>query len=343
MRGLVLKGARDLSLEEVPIPKRNSGEALVRVHSAGICGSDVLRYRGEGLRKLPLIPGHEISGIVEDVGSVDDKAWIGAPVAVYPVIGCGKCHSCKRNWPHLCEDYDYVGSRRNGGMAEFVRVPISSLFGLSEPSMTAVGVLMEPVAVAVHAIARAGVLVTGGVRVVIRGGGTIGLLTAALLASQKCVVDLVVSAPTPRRLQFAESFGFNLRTLTNSANRSPYDVAFECTGQSEGLNALPSLVRPRGAICLVGTPSQHSALTSESMDRLMRSEISVLTAWNSVPSFDSNDWIAASRFLHHAKSRIEALGMIRAYNLADGVAAIRDAERKQSDALKIVLRPRENV
>ena len=132
MKAYVLRGIGQLDFTEVPMPKPKSGWAIVQVKAAGICGSDIPRIFQTGTYHFPTIPGHEFAGRVVDVFDEKDRAWVGKTVGVFPLIPCGECFVCKEGAYEMCRNYDYLGSRRDGGFAEFAAVPVWNLIALPE-------------------------------------------------------------------------------------------------------------------------------------------------------------------------------------------------------------------
>ncbi len=158
MKVFVLHGIGDLREEEREIPTPAAGEALVRVLACGICGSDVPRVYETGAHRHPLIPGHEFSGCVESVGEGTDPGLVGKRVGIFPLIPCGKCSACRAGRYELCSSYDYLGSRRDGGFAEYVCVPAHRLVPLPDRITDEQAAMLEPMGVALHAIRRGGLL-----------------------------------------------------------------------------------------------------------------------------------------------------------------------------------------
>ncbi|MBM3190958.1 MAG: galactitol-1-phosphate 5-dehydrogenase, partial [Chloroflexi bacterium] len=131
MRALVLHAVGDLRLEEVPRPILRAGEALVRVAAVGVCGSDVPRVYEHGTYSFPLIPGHEASGVVEEVVGPGPRRP-GERVTIKPLIPCRVCPYCQIGAYGQCVAYDYIGSRRDGAFAEYVAAPQENLVPLPD-------------------------------------------------------------------------------------------------------------------------------------------------------------------------------------------------------------------
>ncbi len=156
MRAAVLHAPGDLRVESVPVPPLSPADALVRVAACGICGSDLPRIRTTGTYHFPTIPGHEMSGTVMALGSAaaEDAPGlvVGAAVAVIPLIPCRSCRFCEVGAFAQCERYDYLGSRCDGGFAEYLRAPAANLVPLPAGLAVVDGAMLEPVAVALHVV-----------------------------------------------------------------------------------------------------------------------------------------------------------------------------------------------
>ena len=178
MKAWVLHNIGDCRREDVAEPVPAAGEVLVEVRAAGICGSDIPRIYRTGAHVHPLIPGHEFSGVVVKAADAQ-REWLHRRVGVFPLIPCHDCGPCRSRQYEMCRHYDYLGSRRDGGFAEYVAVPADNLIALPDTVSFAEGAMMEPMAVAVHAMRRAAL--TKADRIVVCGLGTIGLLLVMFL------------------------------------------------------------------------------------------------------------------------------------------------------------------
>ena len=217
MKAWVLHDINDIRMEEVKKPVPGKGEALVRVMAAGICGSDIPRIFKTGAHNMPLIPGHEFSGVVEAVGESYDSglekneavstgradgnkktggnyadAWVGKRVGIFPLIPCRKCDPCQHELYEMCKNYNYLGSRCDGAFAEYVTVPVANLIELPDNVSFQAAAMLEPMAVAVHAMRameKERNLLSkeintdnkNSIRIAVCGVGTIGLLLCMVL------------------------------------------------------------------------------------------------------------------------------------------------------------------
>ncbi len=274
-RGGELRAARfhaagDVRVEEVAEPPRDPapGTALIRVLACGICGSDLHEYRDgphfvspaphplTGTR-IPQILGHELAGVVVAIGPGVTAVARGDRVSVMPAISCRKCRPCRTGAAHLCEIGGAVGmSWPWGGFAELAAVPASCLTPLPDEVSDAAGALVEPTAVAVHAVDSAAV--GDGDLALVTGAGPIGLLVA--LAARAAGARVLVSEPGAGRRAQAAALGLSVH---DPAEGSPSealaalwadraDVCFECAGAAAALGACVEATRRGGTIVQIG-------------------------------------------------------------------------------------------
>ena len=243
---------------EVSRPSIGEEEALLQVEACGFCGSDINIIAGTHPRaQAPLTMGHELSGRIVEIRNAGGMFAVGDRVTMYPLISCGTCHACTHGNPHVCRQLRLFGFDVDGGMAEFIKLPVSSLMKLPEEMPAQIGALIEPLAVAVHGVARTSLK---GVDVaVVLGAGPIGLLTA-LVAQARGVPHVIISDVKPSRLKLAESLGLravkagdDLRTLVMQlTDANGADVVFECAGHPSSAREMTTLVRSRGVIVNLG-------------------------------------------------------------------------------------------
>lgn len=212
MLAAVYHGPQDLRVEQVPMPVPGPGDALVRVLSASICGTDLRIYHG-GHRKYPAgtvrIPGHETVGILESVGSSFPGLKAGQRVFVAPNIGCGYCRQCVTGNNNRCANYDAIGVTMDGAFAEYVRLPAAGvtqgcLMPVSEEVDPAVAALIEPFACVLRG--QNALHIQPGEVVLVMGAGPIGMMHT-LLARLRGAGRVIVSEPNPLRLAQAASMG----------------------------------------------------------------------------------------------------------------------------------------
>mgnify|MGYP001090881727 CR=1 FL=1 len=301
MKAYVLRGIGDLRYEDRPVPELRPGWALIRVLAAGICSSDIPRIFTKGTYRFPTIPGHEFCGRVEAVSDGADARWVGKRVGVFPLIPCKKCPSCLRGEYETCEHYDYLGSRRDGGFAEYAAVPIWNLLELPDGVSNAQGALLEPAAVALHAVKRAEL--RAGARVCIVGTGAIGLL-AGQWAKLQGADQVVVKGRNEAKGLFAEVCGLE---YTTDAAGEQFDRVIEAVGSEAALAESISLTAPGGRLVLMGNPGSVRTLSQDTYWRILRKQLTLTGTWNSSYGGMGSDWTDALEGLRSNKLRGEAV------------------------------------
>lgn len=313
MLAAVLHGIGDLRVEQVPTPQPGPGEALIRVRACGICASDVPRIFEAGTYRFPLIPGHELAGEVECLGPEAHGLEPGMRCTVCPLIACGACDPCIAGLPNLCDAYDYLGSRVDGGFAEYVVAPARNCIALPENVGYATGALTEPCAVALHAVQRAEVGLNEWVAVF--GAGPIGIIIGLLCQMAGARVAMVdVDA---HRLQAAGEFGLRdivdarggaaarLREVTGGVGVA---VGFEATGAPAAFRDAAAAVAKRGKLALVGNMKGEVALSQDEYSSLLRRELTIVGNWNSIPSgLRVDDWGAVLDLVSRGRLPAEQL------------------------------------
>lgn len=293
MKAWVLHGIGDIRWEEVKKPKAGPGEVLVAVKAAGICGSDIPRIYRTGAYSHPLIPGHEFSGVVTEVGAGAEDRWLGKRVGIFPLIPCRTCGPCQRKQYEMCRQYGYLGSRRDGGFAEFAAVPAENLVELPDTVSFEEAAMLEPMAVAVHAMRR--IAPKSSDTVALCGLGTIGLLLLIFLRDAGIENILVIGNKAFQKRMVleaglsAEHFCNSKETdaeawLTERTSEMGADVFFECVGKNRTLTQAVANTAPAGKVMLVGNPASDMTLEKTVYWKILRNQLTVMGTWNS--SFD---------------------------------------------------------
>jgi len=279
MQTAVLVAPEHIQLEERPIPRPGPGEVLIQVHYVAICGSDQARFWDhKPLAGEPVVMGHEFSGRVVTLGAGVTTPPVSQFVTVAPLLNCGECILCQTGRSNLCPQRRVFGRDVDGALQEYIAVRADRTFPLP-PNMSArEGALIEPLAVACHAVRRAGVEANtlhpsrGRSHALVLGAGAIGLLIAqvwrALGGGPVAMVDLDRS-----RLAVAAELG--LPAWPGTPSGPHIDTLFEATGSPDAFaNWLPVLA-PAGQAIVVGKPDR--AVPIEWVG-LMRKEAEIATS-----------------------------------------------------------------
>ena len=265
MKALLLSEYERLEVVDVPMPRPGSGEVLVRVEACGICGSDVHGYDGTSGRRLPpLIMGHEAAGTVAAVGAEVSRLREGDRITFDSTIYCGQCEFCQRGEVNLCNNRQILGVsipewRREGAFAEYVVVPERITYPLPETIPFEHAAMIEPLAVAVHAVSLA--TVDADTTALVVGAGMIGLLVLQVLKAYNCRRVFVVDIDDTR-LRLASELGATAVINAKSADTkaeidrltggSGVDVALEAVGSTPTVKSAIENVRKGGHVTLIG-------------------------------------------------------------------------------------------
>ena len=298
MKAARLHQIGDLRCDDIPVPQPHGDELLVKVGACGICGSDLPRVfiHGTSSGKYPLTIGHEFSGEVVQVGETADPSLVGKRGAIFPLIPCRSCNSCVTGNYAMCEHYDYLGSRSDGGFAEYCLVPSAwQLIQSTRADMDTLA-MTEPACVAQHAVRRA--KVEAGQFVVIFGAGPIGIMAARwarIFGAQVLLVDIAED-----KVAFAQQKGFDavhskVQNVPDEVRRLHggrlADAAIEGTGFGAVINTCVECVRPCGTVALLGNPANDATIPVNIHSMMLRKEIAVMGVWNSSRApYPVNEW-----------------------------------------------------
>jgi 2-desacetyl-2-hydroxyethyl bacteriochlorophyllide A dehydrogenase len=251
-------GKVDFLLRTVDEPKEQ--QVVIKIASSAICGSDLHIFKGKHpSAPLPVTIGHEFAGEVVAVGSKVSKVKIGDRVTVEPVIICGKCRACRTGNYGYCENISFTYRVGDGAMADYITVEEPYVYKLPEHLSYSAGALIEPLAVAVHAVRRADIKL--GEKVLVIGAGAIGILVAAL-CRRRGAAEVAIADFSQKRLNIALELGATM--AINPSKQNVYDVVskitdgvgmdktFECVGLEATFNQAMMALRKNGLATIVG-------------------------------------------------------------------------------------------
>jgi len=259
MRQAIMTSPGKIEFRDVAAPQAGRGEVLLRIRRIGVCGSDVHVYHGKHpYTKYPVVQGHEFSALVESLGPGVSGLQPGMLVTALPQIVCGQCAPCRRGDYHICDVLKVEGFQAPGCAQDFFVTSAERIVRLPESFTPEQGALVEPLAVAVHAVSRAGEV--RGKNIVVLGAGPIGNLvaqTAQAAGAKPLIADL-----SDYRLEVAGKCGLaarynaNKETLEQAARRvfgaAGFQVAYECVGSEPTIGAAISAIAKGGTIVVVG-------------------------------------------------------------------------------------------
>jgi len=249
-----------ITFKQIEKPEVRETEVLLNVKRIGVCGSDIHVYHGlHPYTQYPIVQGHEVSGIVSEVGKKVKGINIGEKITITPQITCGDCYSCRNGMENICENLKVMGFQTNGAAQEFFPVPYQNVVKLPDNISFDHAALIEPIAVGIHALEQGGNI--SGKKVLILGAGTIGNLTAqsakALGASSVMITDI-----NNYKLDMAKECGIDyaINTDNDDLNQSIIsvfgsdraDLILECVGVQRTVDQAIEFARKGTQIVIVG-------------------------------------------------------------------------------------------
>jgi alcohol dehydrogenase len=333
MKALVYTAPHEVQLHDRPEPELAAQEVVLRIDAAGICGSDMHAYHGHDPRRKPgLVLGHEFAATVIESAS---SLWApGQRVTGNPLITCGRCDYCLQGRDNLCSNRTMVGMTRPGAFAERMSIPGQCLIALPDSLTSTAGALTEPAATAVHAInlsMRALVRPLPECRVLVLGGGAIGML-AALLLRHSGVADLQVAEVNSLRRasleQHARCTAFDPRHTATA--ESAFDFVIDAVGSAVTRNSALAAIKPGGVVMHIGLQDWASEID---MRKLTLAEITLLGTY----TYSQADLRATVALL--ARGAFGDLSWVETRPLAEGAAAFADLHAGRTASAKLVLQP----
>ena len=258
MKAVVIEKPGKVVLKEKKVPEPPRGFARIKVKAAAICATDLEIVDGNIPANYPVTPGHEWSGIVEAVGNVEDREWIGKRVIGSNDVVCLTCEACRSGEWRYCNEFEEIGFKRDGAYAEYVIVPVYGLCELPETVSFVQGALCEPLGVALGTMEKAQAKFAD--TLVIIGAGSIGLCILAV-AKAMGMRDIVVAASTSKRLKMAEEMGASYTIATSECDLlermkeihpNGTDVVIDATGIESCIQQSLKLAKKGGVVALAG-------------------------------------------------------------------------------------------
>ena len=273
MKSLVYEGPEKVVLRENPIPELLDGQARVKIIYCGVCGSDIGIYAGKHPRaKAPLILGHELVGIIEEIKGESHGFKIGDRVVPYPLISCGKCFACKTGIPHVCKTLKLIGIDIDGGIAEYVNCNTNVLFKLEDSISSKAAAVIEPLAVIIRTLHQSQFKSQD--TAVVIGAGPIGVLTGIVLKNSGAS-KIIISDIDNARLEICRELGFdtvnvkdeNLIEYVDKATEGVgADIVYECSGSESSALEVTKLCRINGTIWMTGVHKEPHAVNLQDVN-----------------------------------------------------------------------------
>lgn len=309
MRQIILEAPGTFRERQGKAPEASAGQALVRVEKVGVCGSDFHAFAGRHpIYTYPRIIGHELSGVVVEAPANDKGIAAGDRCAIEPYLTCGACRACLQGRNNCCEQLRILGIHVDGGMQDFLVVPLALLHKSTKLSLDQLA-LVETLGIGAHAVERAGV--QQGEEALIVGAGPIGIAVAQFASEAGARVHLVEKSEWRRA--FVERMGY---TASPTAEGRQADAVFDATGSAEAMAASLAHVATGGRLIFVGL-TRDAVCIDDSL--FHRKEITLLATRNSFGLFpriirlieegriDTTHWVTDRLTLSQVTSRFESL------------------------------------
>jgi L-gulonate 5-dehydrogenase len=289
MKALVLHAPQRLEVGEWPTPKCGPGDVIIRPIAAGICAGDMQHYSGRNpYTTYPLVCGHEVCGVVTEVGAKVRRCRRDDLVVIEPVVGCGRCHPCRHGKPNCCMNFCLIGLHRPGGYAEWCVAPEANVHAIPPGLDPVTASFAEPLTIGLQACRRGEV--AQGDYCLVLGAGPIGL--AILEVARLRGARVVVTDINEERLAFARELGAETLPANDQladavlaqTNQEGADLVIEATGDPKVVESTIHLVAFGGRVVIVGLVKKGIGVTCPGLD-FSRKEVNLLGSRNSVNCF----------------------------------------------------------
>lgn len=343
MKAIKLEKPWEVYCAQMEKPAPGPGQALIRVVTAGICGSDIGAFRGtNGLVSYPRVIGHELAGIIEAIDENDNPKGfaVGDEVIIDPYIYCGHCYPCSIGRTNCCTDLKVLGVQTEGGMAEYFCHPSKLLVKKPAQMSWTLAAMAEPLTISLHGVHRGGL--KAGEYCAIYGAGPIGLLAglcAEAYGAHAILIDIV-----QERLDLAKGLGIEYiinsgkedaaQAVAKITDGTMAQLVMECTGANPCIRGALDLVCNAGRITLTGWPKKETSLPT---DLFTKKEIDVRGARTSAGEFEE-----AIDLIVSGKVDIEKI-LTKTVSMDEAPDVIRDIEKNPGQYMKVVVKVAEDM
>lgn len=333
MKALVYTQPNEMQLLERDQPVAADGEVVLKIEAVGICGSDMHAFHGHDPRRQPgLVLGHEFAGTISESRAAN---WSeGMRVTGNPLITCGTCEFCVQGRDNLCANRTMVGMTRPGAFAEYMSIPAASLVAIPPNMPASYAAVTEPAATALHAVnlsMRALARPLPECRVLVIGGGAIGLFSALLLRSYGCRETVLAETNEARRTSAGRHAGCRtINPLASPVEADRYDLVIDAVGAKVTRASALAAVKPGGVVMHIGLQDWASEID---MRKLTLAEITLLGTY----TYTMADLRATVRALH--EGAFGTLDWLEERPLSDGARAFSDLDKGLAASAKLLLLP----
>lgn len=333
----VMTAPYEIKFREVPVPKAAPGQAVLRIHRIGVCGSDIHVYHGKHpFTSYPVTQGHEVSGEIVELGEGVSGLRLGQRVTVEPQVVCGRCYPCRHGKYNLCENLKVMGFQTTGTASEYFAVDASKITPLPEEMDFDLGAMLEPLAVAVHAVGRMGSV--KGLKVAVLGAGPIGNLVAQTAKGQGADSVLITDV-SDVRLEKARQCGMEYTVNTKNKDfgeamvecfgPDKADVIYDCAGNDITMGQAIRYARKGSTIILVAV---YAGMANVDLAVLNDHELDL----NTTMMYRHEDYLEAIRLVQEGRVALRPL-ISSHFAFRDYLEAYRHIDANRETTMKVLI------
>lgn len=333
----VMTAPYEIEFREVPVPKAAPGQAVLRIRRIGVCGSDIHVYHGKHpFTSYPVTQGHEVSGEIVELGEGVSGLRLGQRVTVEPQVVCGRCYPCRHGKYNLCENLKVMGFQTTGTASEYFAVDASKITPLPEEMDFDLGAMLEPLAVAVHAVGRMGSV--RGLKVAVLGAGPIGNLVAQTAKGQGADSVLITDV-SDVRLEKARQCGveYTVNTKTKDFGEAMVecfgpdkaDVIYDCAGNDITMGQAIRYARKGSTIILVAV---YAGMANVDLAVLNDHELDL----NTTMMYRHEDYLEAIRLVQEGRVALRPL-ISSHFAFRDYLEAYRYIDANRETTMKVLI------
>lgn len=326
-----------IEFRQVPTPEPGPGQVLIKIMEIGVCGSDIHVYHGEHpFTSYPVTQGHEVSGIVEKLGPGAEGLVPGQKVTIQPQLVCGKCWPCRHGKYNLCEELRVMGFQATGVASEYFAVDAAKVTPLPEEMSLEEGAMIEPLAVAVHAVRRAGDV--AGKDICVLGAGPIGILVAQAakgMGAGRVMVTDISSLRLEKARECGADFCVNTKekdfgqALAECFGPDKADVIYDCAGNDITMGQAIQYARKGSTIILVAVFAKTAHVD---LAVLNDHELDLNTSM----MYRNEDYVEAIRLAASGRVRLTPL-LSKRFPFQEYLDAYRYIDENRESAMKVLI------
>lgn len=337
----VMTNPKEITFNEVPVPEIKADQVLVKIMKIGVCGSDIHVYHGKHpFTSYPVTQGHEVSGEIVKLGEKVTGFTVGQKVTIQPQVVCGKCYPCRHGKYNLCEELKVMGFQTTGTASEFFAVDAAKVTALPEDMSYDEGAMIEPLAVAVHAVKRAGDV--KGMKIAVLGAGPIGILvaqTAKGLGAESVMITDVSDLRLEKAKECGVDFCINTKekdfgeAMLENFGPDKADVIYDCAGNNITMGQAIKYARKGSTIILVAV---FAGMAEIDLAVLNDHELDLNTSM----MYRNEDYIEAIRLVNKNKVALKPL-ISKHFSFQDYKAAYEYIDANRETTMKVIINVQE--